>query len=690
MASSRSRSGTASRQAARGRQRHTTASDQFASVEAVAVSGAVVVGALGMWRGTGDQFGLLRTTLLIAIALYLVGTWIVEGVNERRAPTLHDRQLGVAAGAVLALMVLATVTAPYGWRALWGADGRWNGLLLYSACAVLFIAAAQLREREWAWLARLVGVLLGLAALYGVLQWLGADPFDWPNVGIDPVFSTFGQPNFAAGWVAVGLPFAGFLVVERLQERWQRYAALVGLALGLLFLGVVASFQGIPAGFIGILPLAFLVGRDRTTSLENRGQLLRRIGGALALLVLLLVAVPTSRNAFWNNIDSGLRERSMLWEAGIEMVGDSPLLGHGMASFGVEFAEHRPTRHAAEFGNLSADAPHSVPLEMATNGGILLVVAYLAFVVLIGIRFARGLRRSPTPLLAAVGGAWLAYQVQGAVSFDVPPLVSMHWILAGGILALTSGGDDRIPSLRAMKASSAALVAGGVLVMVLSPWWSAPFRADRSMQVARDTFRRGDLAGAIASGEDAVRTTPWRGRLWADMANLYQRGGNLGLAINAGERAVAVSGSGTYRLALAQLIAASGDNKRAALQFQAAIDGDPRNWTVYVAAGDWGAGAGAPEAAGWYERAVDLRGAFDSSLMERATVFLIAEGEADRAVELVEDVRRRSDPNAQLEVYLARASNAAGELDKARDAYSRALEIDPSLATARDELAALP
>jgi O-antigen ligase len=117
------------------------------------------------------------------------------------------------------------------------------------------------------------------------------------------------------------------------------------------------------------------------------------------------------------------------------MLGDRPLFGFGLASFEGWFYAYRPVAVAVADGfRRSTDAPHSVPLEMLASGGLLLGLAYLALVGVTGWALIRGLRHRAgveRVLLAGLGGAWLAYQVQSLVSIDVPPIAVLHYALAG-------------------------------------------------------------------------------------------------------------------------------------------------------------------------------------------------------------------------------------------------------------------
>lgn len=149
-----------------------------------------------------------------------------------------------------------------------------------------------------------------------------------------------------------------------------------------------------------------------------------------------------------------LRLRRYYWEAGVAMFLDDPVAGVGPGRYGANYRAFRTEEAALNSGEftVSADAAHSVPLDMFAQGGLLAGLAYLVVVGLIAGVIISGFRRlegRDRLLLGAFAGAWAAYQVQSLVSIDVAPLAAAHWLLAGAIVAIV-----RPPSLRVLLVGS--------------------------------------------------------------------------------------------------------------------------------------------------------------------------------------------------------------------------------------------
>ena len=105
---------------------------------------------------------------------------------------------------------------------VFGVTGRQTGFLAYLALIVLMLSAVLSSSANLQSKLVLLLVLAGLVSgLYGVLQTLGGDPFDWINP-YSPVFGFFGNPNFQAsfmGMAAVAAVALGLKSSEKLLVR---------------------------------------------------------------------------------------------------------------------------------------------------------------------------------------------------------------------------------------------------------------------------------------------------------------------------------------------------------------------------------------------------------------------------------------------------------------------------------------
>ncbi len=79
---------------------------------------------------------------------------------------------------------------------LFGTNGRNTGFITYLAFSILFVIAVVASSALFLNRFLFTVLLVGVASLgYGVIQAVGADPFDWVNA-YSPVFGFLGNPNF--------------------------------------------------------------------------------------------------------------------------------------------------------------------------------------------------------------------------------------------------------------------------------------------------------------------------------------------------------------------------------------------------------------------------------------------------------------------------------------------------------------
>jgi O-antigen ligase len=572
------------RNSARGRSAVKAPPRSSVTVELICVALALCVSGLLFWRGGTDLFALPRATAFVALAVFLLVSWGVDAWRGHLVLTL-PRGISVALAWFGALAALATLTASLRWNALIGLPNRATGLSEYLAYVVLFVAATRIDTAGWRVLMRVVVCVAAVASAYGVLQWLGADPFDWPRSELSTVFSTFGQTNFAAGWAAILLSVSlAFAMWPQQGVLWRRFGAVVFVAI-VFFIGATEAFQGVIAGAVGVVVVVGLLAPDRLGEWRARAsRFAKPFGLLLGGLLIVVLALPQPRGYVRSNLDSGLNERLQLWEAAGEMLRDAPLLGTGLASYPERFPSYRPSEHGRDYNYFTADAPHSVPLELAVGGGIPLLVAYVAFVLVVGRILLRGVRDNPDALLVGLGGAWVAYQVQALVSFDVPSLAPLHWIFAGAIVGLSSPARAVVDARTRRSARvSAPSVAPAVLsacaaVLVLSPWLSQPLRADRAVRQALDLARQSRFEEAIASVNDATGLAPWNATYEAVAANIFQAANRPDLALESAKSAIQKApGSIKYRTDLAKLAVALGDIQLAVRQYERSLELDPHN-----------------------------------------------------------------------------------------------------------------
>lgn len=625
---------------------------------------------------TVEPFMLPKATLIVVsgvlIAALASGRWI------------WTRQFGVpasvvtAAAAVFALaLLLSTVTSPLPLASSIGFYSRYTGLIPYLAYLIVFIAALRLAGPE---LLRLIGragvVSLLCVSAYGFLQSAGVDLLQYGySEGADN-FSLFGNVNFSGAWTGAVLAMCVPVAASRDEALPWRVAATFAAPVALLYVFTAGSAQGVVAAAIGLTWALLVVGLGPGGGLHKlRARNPRALlAGAVVTGVLLVVGATVAAPRVVAEVDQSLVERRQFWAAGLEMFGDRPVLGTGLDTYAHHFLAYRSVEHAVTYGPTTTDAPHSVPLGMFTNGGFILGVSYLVFVgavawvLLTRVRRAEGAARAS---LAGFGGVWLAYQVQSAVSFDVPPLAVLHWVTAGLIVGVAAPPHwvlVRLPGRAAGAARSKRgkpvgpvivpagtwVALGAVLVGAAGAAWLAllPLRADIVAASAAGLTKTGQYGAAVERFERAAAQNPSEATYSFLAAKSYQAGGLPARAFKAAaEAAHRDPGTVEYPLFAARLARQVGDADAAERWFRRAAAVDPR----------------------------------DPPVLTEVAEFLLAAGDSQEAERLLSrSITYREDVVAL--VLLARARAAHGDEEGTRQAAERALALDPSNVAARQLL----
>jgi putative inorganic carbon (HCO3(-)) transporter len=654
------------------------------------IASAVVLTCVLFTSRAADPVNVIKLTALLVVAVGLVSSAAYRLIRHRIV--MLPVSAGSATGLLLALaLVVTAVTAPMTTTAIVGAYGRNSGLLAYLAALVLFFLG--LRVFVLPHTRVLVGgvVVAGLfTASYGLLQKLGIDAVGWNNP-FNPIIAALGNPNFASGYLGVAASVAaGGALWAGWSGGWRLVCGFTA-AICLLAAALSASVQGPIAASGGLLVVATAVSfnlrsRRRATALLALGAV------ALAGVTTLLVgAVTKGGPAAALFSDVGSEARTYYWAGAIRMFRDAPVLGVGLDHYGAFWRSARTPESIVALGGAQySDAAHSVPLQMLAQGGLLLAVAYAAFVLATLLALARGLLRlrgADRMLLGAVGGGWAAYQVQSAVSIDQVPLLVLHFTLASGVIAAAGSAGTRhvhlpgavqpvavhrnnagakrrvaasaAPRSRALTGVDLAMLSIVSTVAAVAVWQALdPLRANIAVRDGDRLRGIGDGAGALQAYDRATDLLPGESTYWMKKAQLFQAATPRQDTAARAALLEAIKRNPYDINAIrpaAGLSEAQGDLQLSRQLFQQAVDVDPLN----------------PE-----------------TLVPAAT-FELRHGGAPAARELLEAAVELVPGSAAIWATLGDARLVLGDRDAAATAYERALAIEPGQSTAAQGLAAL-
>ncbi|MCW2615838.1 MAG: hypothetical protein JWN08_2832 [Frankiales bacterium] len=653
-------------------------SSRALDVDRYLVAAAVVLTCVLFTPSTFDPVNVVKLTALLLVTVALLVTTTVRVLRDR-VLSLPVSAGGVVALALAVALVVATLTAPVTNTAVLGAYGRNSGLLAYLGAIVLFVVGLRVFDRPGARV--LVGgvVAAGLfTATYGLLQKAGYDSIPWNNP-FNPVIAALGNPNFASGYLGIAASVgAGGALWRGWAAGWRAACGLTAL-LCLITAALSSSVQGpiAAAGGLSVVGLAWMLNQSGTRL--KVGLTVVSTGIVLAVAGLLAGAIAKVGPAAGIFSDNGSKARVYYWDAALAMFSDKPLLGVGLDQYGNFWRSERSTASVDFLGGPSySDAAHSVPLQMLAQGGSVLGLAYAAFLVVTGVALIRGLvrlRGDDRMLLAAVGGGWLAYQVQSFVSIDQVPLIVLHFALAGGVIAASGSSGLRkfrlpgalvpvpvhpndarakrraavaAPRRRSLSGADAVVLSVVGVVALFAAYQSFdPLRANRAVKAAADALGTGDGTTALAQYEKARDLVPGQAYYAILEGNLFQ----------------------TVEPRRPALAAAS---------YERAVEVDPYEVNAIKAAAALAEERGDLEQArNFYRRAAELD-PYNDETLEPVAQFELRHGGADDALRLLESARERLPRSARVLASLGDARAVLGDDSGAREAYDAALALDPA------------
>lgn len=241
----------------------------------------------------GDKFNFLLACLPVA-AVGLVGglLWQRKNIQKIRPDPAWLWPVGLCI-----CYGLAWFFAEDRYTALWGLEGRKNGLILYLACTAVYLIVAAFGS------ARLLPLLIGALTVTGgvvtVLSWMNyfmLDPLDayyvfLPESG-ERFLGTIGNINFYGALLCLCLPLAAESYLRKGRLLDGRYFMTLLLFSGLIVAGSDASWLGCAAAFA-----AMLCRKKTTTHTWGRFLLLLAGLGCCGMLVWLGMQFFSTRSA---------------------------------------------------------------------------------------------------------------------------------------------------------------------------------------------------------------------------------------------------------------------------------------------------------------------------------------------------------------------------------------------------------
>jgi O-antigen ligase len=352
---------------------------------------------------------------------------------------------------------------------LFGTNGRNTGLITYFAFSILFVVTLVASSNMFLNRFLITALIVGVASLsYGVIQAVGADPFDWVNQ-YSPVFGFLGNPNFQSSLLGIlGAVVFTQLLSGSVKTQFKG-AYLVYLLVTVYVIRETASQQGFLVLLIGsaISLGVFVYSKSRALGYSYLGL------STICFVALMIGTLNKGPLASLLYKDS-VTYRGDYWRAGWKMTVENPIFGVGLDSYGDWYRRSRTIEATLRRGpDVTSNAAHNVFLDISAYGGFPLMLIYVALMMLVAISAAKVIKRSQGFNAGFVGlvAGWVAFQAQSIISINQIGLALWGWVLSGLIIGyeINTRGEITVSEKKLGKraANQVGASAGTALAMFL-------------------------------------------------------------------------------------------------------------------------------------------------------------------------------------------------------------------------------
>lgn len=316
-----------------------------------------------------------------------------------------------------------------------GVAGRQTGVLAYLALASLFLFVILTGTRElFERIIKVVWITSVASIIYGVIQAFGADPFNWVNP-YSPVFGFFGNPNFQSSFIAMtAAAVSGYTLYENSTMK-VRISGILVLLISTVIIFETESKQGYLVLFAGLAVMSYLWIRS-----NERIRKFSSLFLSFQVFTIIIVLLDIFQKTPWRSIlyEESISIRGDLWRAAWRMTIDHPLTGVGIDGYRDSYRLFRDEVTAGRTsGYATVESAHNVFLDIASGGGLPLLLAYLLIMIVVIRSSTIVVKRNSSfdPVFAGLLSGWVCYQVQSLISINQIGLAIWGWVFSGALIS---------------------------------------------------------------------------------------------------------------------------------------------------------------------------------------------------------------------------------------------------------------
>lgn len=325
-------------------------------------------------------------------------------------------------------------------KSFFGEAPYFQGIIFYAYLYLFYmlIVTVKVPNINWTIALSASSVIVSFVAIW---QWFQINLFHYPLITYaGRVISTFGQPNFYAGFLLLTLPHSYMLLKS--PNRNLSYFGLIGGVISMI--GIFVSYSRAAILLALLLMILALLG---DLKIKFRFMLVLLVIFSLVLIGSLIISLKYSSGIVWKEwlhpinaqwlIDNSPEKRVFIWPIIGELILQKPWDGYGLENMSTGFSSFFtginfninsiPVYHTLK--DLTVDRSHNFVLDLIFFSGIF---GLLSWVLLVGVvvkkakeevNFALGNKIFLTGLITYL--IWIQFQNQSMVH------LMYFWLLVG-------------------------------------------------------------------------------------------------------------------------------------------------------------------------------------------------------------------------------------------------------------------
>ena len=328
---------------------------------------------------------------------------------------------------------------------LFGTNGRNTGLITYLAFSILFIISVVAASPSFLIRFFKTVLVVGTTSIgYGLIQSIGADPFNWANA-YTAVFGFLGNPNFQSSLLGI----LGAIVFAQLLSGSVKIEIKAFFLVYILFTVYIIKETSSLQGYL-VLLIGSAVSLGIFVNQKNHALGISYFGFSFVSFLGIIAGTLNKGPLASVLYQDSVTYRGDYWRAGWKMTLENPIFGVGMDSYGDWYRRSRTLEATLRRGpEVTSNAAHNVFLDISAYGGFPLVLIYIALMVLVIFSAVKVIKRSQgfNPGFVGMIAGWVAFQAQSIISINQIGLALWGWVLSGLIIGYeinTRGSDVEV------------------------------------------------------------------------------------------------------------------------------------------------------------------------------------------------------------------------------------------------------